>query len=37
MDALQEVQAHDIDIPYGKPSDQVMTGTVLVRLALVLA
>ena len=28
MDALEDVQAHDIDTPYGKPSDQVMTGTV---------
>ena len=37
MDALQEVQAHDIDTPFGKPSDQVMTGTVLVRLAVILA
>ena len=28
VDALDAVQAHDIDKPFGQPSDQVMTGTV---------
>lgn len=28
MDALEDVQAHDIDTPYGKPSDTIMTGRV---------
>jgi purine nucleoside phosphorylase len=28
VDALDDVQAHDIDKPFGQPSDQVMTGTV---------
>ncbi len=28
MDALQGAQAHDVDTPYGKPSDAVITGTV---------
>lgn len=28
MDALQDAQEHDLDTPYGKPSDMVVTGTV---------
>ena len=28
MDALQEMQEHDMDTPFGKPSDNVMTGKV---------
>ena len=28
MDALQDVQEHAVETPYGKPSDLVMTGTV---------
>ena len=28
MDALSQVQAHDVDTPYGKPSDLVMTGEI---------
>lgn len=28
MEALQDAQEHDMDTPYGKPSDAVLTGTV---------
>ncbi len=28
MDALEDVQEHDIDTPYGRPSDTIMTGRV---------
>lgn len=28
MDALQDAQEHDLETPYGKPSDAVVTGTV---------
>jgi len=28
MDALQNLQEHDLDTPYGKPSDRVVTGEV---------
>jgi 5'-methylthioadenosine phosphorylase len=28
MDALQDAQQHDLETPYGKPSDAVVTGTV---------
>ncbi len=28
MDALRNVREHDVDTPYGKPSDPIVTGEV---------